>query len=594
MSSRAMILNRGNSNTSSNNNMSDSDSNASSSKTEDIHPDARYARAIERNLAKEPTLKSYLSNTRTNLTKSAAATSDFGSSNNQSRELDEHVRRMEVDWDMQPASRKSNTITGAMTSTMMMDAPLMSSTSSSSSKMERRRSQLEKMSSIYRIALEEDERQHDEVYHGTSTPKMEMEDDPALKTDTSENVPTEKRPQKRGSFIGNFLGLTTETEMNSSQTNASKGGDGIRTDDGLLKRSTLRDDISYYNNPSTYTYYSANTGVDKNGPNSREETYSAGYRNNRSLFYRPWFKALTVLVCVAIIVCATVVTIFEVNGDNSGGRSSVSFEMTQRSALMDFYNHTEGHEWHENFGWNTEEDVCKWFGVACNDEGFVKTISLDENNLSGSLTPKLSSLKYLQVLDISENAIGGSLPKELGDLRDSLKMIYAFDNQFTSSIPAEFASLKKLKVLSLDNNELTGTIPEHLYLNDQMEVLDVGSNRISGSIHANIGQMSSLRQLYLDENSFTSTMPSEIGSLSKMEYMYVHKNSLEGEVPVEIGNLTLLTEFLMYGNSLMGLMPQALCENRYLNEGKGGSLKALEADCIMRVSCDSSCCTRCF
>jgi len=592
MSSRAMILNRGNSNTSSNNNMSDSDSNASSNtQQEDIHPDARYARAIERNLAKEPTLKSYLSKTRTNLTKSVAVASDFGSSKNQSRELDDHVRRMEVDWDIQPASRKSNTITGATTSTMMMDAPLMSSTSSSSSKMERRRSQLEKMSSIYRIALEEDERQYEEVIHGTSSPKMEMEEEPAVKTITSDNVPTEKRSQKRGSFIGSLLGLTTETEINSSQANASKGSDGPRTD-GLLKRSRLRDDISYYNNPSTYTYYSANTGVDNNRPNSKEESHSAAY--HRSLFYRPWIKALTVMACVAIIVCATVVTIFEVNGDNSGGRITVNFKMTQRSALMDFYTHTEGHDWHDNFGWNTEEDVCKWFGVACNDEGFVKTISLRRNNLSGSLTPKLSSLKYLQVLDLSENVIGGSLPKEFGDLRDSLEMIYAFSNQFNSSIPTEFALLKKLKVLSLDDNELTGTIPEDLYLNDQMELFDVGSNHLSGSIHANIGQMSSLKQLYLDENRFTSTMPSEIGSLSKMEYMYVHKNSLEGEVPVEIGNLTLLTEFLMYGNSLMGLMPQELCDNRYMNEGEGGSLKALEADCIMRVSCDSSCCTRCF
>merc|ERR1719215_834985 len=174
MSSRAMILNRGNSNTSSNNNMSDSDSNASSNtQQEDIHPDARYARAIERNLDKEPTLKSYLSNTRTNLTNSVAVASDFGSSKNQSRELDDHVRRMEVDWDIQPASRKSNTITGATTSTMMMDAPLMSSTSSSSS-----HEDVFSVSSRLVPAEEEDvekEMEHSSQYISTSSSGQDLE-----------------------------------------------------------------------------------------------------------------------------------------------------------------------------------------------------------------------------------------------------------------------------------------------------------------------------------------------------------------------------------------------------------------------------------
>jgi len=76
----------------------------------------------------------------------------------------------------------------------------------------------------------------------------------------------------------------------------------------------------------------------------------------------------------------------------------------ERNALKMFYDSTKGSEWTDNEKWLSEyTDHCNWYGIECNTEGDVTHINLSNNGLLGKLTTDISSLPYLEVLDVSDN-----------------------------------------------------------------------------------------------------------------------------------------------------------------------------------------------
>lgn len=60
-------------------------------------------------------------------------------------------------------------------------------------------------------------------------------------------------------------------------------------------------------------------------------------------------------------------------------------------------------------------------------------ISLGNNSLTGSI-PDLSSLKFLQVLDLSDNRLGGEIPPSLGNL-GKLNQFFVQNNNLTGQVP---------------------------------------------------------------------------------------------------------------------------------------------------------------
>lgn len=78
---------------------------------------------------------------------------------------------------------------------------------------------------------------------------------------------------------------------------------------------------------------------------------------------------------------------------------------SERQALVDLYQSTNGDGWTDNSGWvGAVGTECSWYGISCDSaRAHVTRLSLTTNNLDGSLLGSLSDLSQLRMLDVSAN-----------------------------------------------------------------------------------------------------------------------------------------------------------------------------------------------
>lgn len=102
-----------------------------------------------------------------------------------------------------------------------------------------------------------------------------------------------------------------------------------------------------------------------------------------------------------------------------------------------------------------------WSHVSC-PYGHVNMLSLDSIGFSGTLSPKITQLKYLVNLALQNNNLSGALPDFLGNMVH-LQNLNLANNKFNGTIPASWGQLSNLKHLDLSSNNLTGKIPMQLF-----------------------------------------------------------------------------------------------------------------------------------
>jgi len=138
---------------------------------------------------------------------------------------------------------------------------------------------------------------------------------------------------------------------------------------------------------------------------------------------------------------------------------------TERSALINLYNATNGPSWTTNTNWNTNVPESQWHGITV-DNGHVTNIDLFNNNLEGSIPSSITDLVFLQELTVRANHLSGLLP----DL-STISTLQNVDVQFNDF---SFADLET----NFQNNT---TITEFLY--QQQNLIDEVIN-----IDATLGQ----------------------------------------------------------------------------------------------------------
>ncbi|WP_297092238.1 C39 family peptidase [uncultured Draconibacterium sp.] len=179
-------------------------------------------------------------------------------------------------------------------------------------------------------------------------------------------------------------------------------------------------------------------------------------------------------------------------------------------ALVDLYNSTDGDNWTNNENW-LNGPVSSWYGIAMQDTN-VTEISLDQNNLIGSLPASLGQISQLEWLALGGNLINGSLPTELGNL-ENLRFFFLWGNQLSGVIPSSFGQLSSLNILSLNGNQLSGDIPPELQNCSNLWEINLDWNLLDGTIPSELCNLQNLGQVNFANNFLDSTSCDAIACL---------------------------------------------------------------------------------
>ncbi|KAI4977348.1 hypothetical protein ZWY2020_057260 [Hordeum vulgare] len=143
--------------------------------------------------------------------------------------------------------------------------------------------------------------------------------------------------------------------------------------------------------------------------------------------------------------------------------------------------------------WNRSISYCAWEGVTCSRRHESRVVALDLNSqgLTGTISPAISNLTFLHMLNLSFNPLYGEIPPSIG-------------------------SLRRLKYLGLQGNMITGAIPSNISRCTGLRLMTITDNKgLQGSIPSEIGNMQS-RVVQLYNNSLTGNIPSSLGNLSRL------------------------------------------------------------------------------
>jgi len=169
---------------------------------------------------------------------------------------------------------------------------------------------------------------------------------------------------------------------------------------------------------------------------------------------------------------------------------------SERQALIDIYQATNGDEWFRNTAWKNEMGEFsapgtegQWQGVILDSTGeHVRKIQLFFNRLVGDLPNSIADLPHLELLDLSGNELTGTLPGTIVQLPELLTLSIG-DNSFTA-LP-DLSPLGKLETLEAGGNLLTGTVP--------LWILDIPN----------------INRVELEGNQFTGTFPAEFANITR-------------------------------------------------------------------------------
>ncbi|KAL9983636.1 hypothetical protein ACROYT_G005835 [Oculina patagonica] len=244
----------------------------------------------------------------------------------------------------------------------------------------------------------------------------------------------------------------------------------------------------------------------------------------------------------------------------------------ERSVLMEIFNQTTGHNWHNNTHWGNESiPHCFWYGITCDDTSrYIISISLTNNNLVGTLPRSLWKLRNLQGLCIEGNKeLSGHLNEILSANMTSVLRVLLSYNKLSGKISGEILvnmkSLVKIHLCCQKGKGLDGEIPKDIGNLTELQVLSLGENKLYGPIPKSIARLKKLWFLDLETATYLSSGFENLFNLSSLRYMHLSLAGLNGTLPDEFGlYFPVMHECLLQGNSFTGPIPSTMGNMTYL------------------------------
>ncbi|TYG78136.1 hypothetical protein ES288_D02G033700v1 [Gossypium darwinii] len=220
----------------------------------------------------------------------------------------------------------------------------------------------------------------------------------------------------------------------------------------------------------------------------------------------------------------------------------------------------------------------------------LKTLSLYHCGLIGPLPNQgWCDLKNLEVLDVSNNALEGMLPRCFSNLT-SLRVLDVSRNHFQIPLSfAPFANLSNLKALSINENkmvmessfytsipkfqlevirlpkciasqQLSRKFPTFLYYQYDLRYVDLSHNNLSGTVPTWLLENNTkLEDLILKGNSFTGPLSLSSALISDVSSIDISENKLQGQIPTGIcSTFPHLSRLFLSKNAFEGNIPLCL------------------------------------
>ncbi|KAF2595544.1 hypothetical protein F2Q68_00008816 [Brassica cretica] len=132
----------------------------------------------------------------------------------------------------------------------------------------------------------------------------------------------------------------------------------------------------------------------------------------------------------------------------------------------------------------------------------IQQLDLNSNSFRGPFPHWICNLRWLRLLDLSNNLFDGSIPPCLKNLTGSMTELILENNNFSGNLPDVFTNATNLRSLEISRNQLEGKLPKSLINCKALKLVNVESNGISDEFPSWLGSLPSLHVLILRSNHF--------------------------------------------------------------------------------------------
>ncbi|KAD2804390.1 hypothetical protein E3N88_37767 [Mikania micrantha] len=189
-------------------------------------------------------------------------------------------------------------------------------------------------------------------------------------------------------------------------------------------------------------------------------------------------------------------------------------------------------------------NIGPYFPNWLHTQTHLQMLDLSNSSIKGTLPEWFESiLTHLFYLDLSKNEISGKLPLFHFQTSDQVtnRIFKMNSNKFEGSLAAFPLNVN---LLDLSDNLLSGELPQtNGTMNLTLTLVNLSNNRFIGNIPVDLCK------------PLQGLVPSSLGSLTLLMTLHLHNNRLEGNLPLSLQNLTRLITMDIGYNFLVGDIP---------------------------------------